>query len=67
MAGRVPERTAMMRAQIDAIVKAFAPEMERITALEASKEAKVQIAEDWLRSHLEKFEHQIRQDCKKPR
>ena len=54
-----------MKAEIDAIVKAFAPEMERITGLEESKESKVRIAEDWLRSRLEKFEDEIREACVK--
>jgi hypothetical protein len=54
-----------MRAEIDAVVKAFAPEMERITRLTETKESRVRIAEDCLRSHLEKFEHEIREDCAK--
>ena len=52
-----------MRIQIDAIVGAFAPEMERITGLGESKETKVRIAENWLRARLEKFENEIRADC----
>jgi hypothetical protein len=52
-----------MRTQIDAIIDAFAPEMERITGLEESKEAKVRIAENWLRKRLETFENEIRADC----
>jgi hypothetical protein len=54
-----------MRAEIATVVKAFAPEMERITRLTETKESRVRIAEDCLRSHLEKFEHEIREDCAK--
>jgi hypothetical protein len=54
-----------MRIAIDAIIKDFAPEMERITNLEESKENKVRIAENWLRSRLEKFESDVREDCAK--
>ena len=56
-----------MKASIEAIVKSFAPEMERITGLQESKENKVRIAENWLRAHLEKFEHEIRDDCARRR
>jgi hypothetical protein len=52
-----------MRTRIDEIVRAFAPEMERITSLGESKETKVRIAESWLRARLEKFENEIRADC----
>jgi hypothetical protein len=52
-----------VNSSIEAIVKAFAPEMERITGLEESKENKVRIAENWLRSRLEKFANEIREDC----
>ena len=52
-----------MRPAIDAIVEDFAPEMERITNLEGSKENKVRMAENWLRSRLEKFESDVRDDC----
>ena len=56
-----------MRIAIDSIIKDFAPEMERITNLEESKEDKVRIAENWLRSRLEKFESDIREDCARNR
>jgi hypothetical protein len=56
-----------MKAEIDAIIGDFAPEMERITALTESKECKVQIAEAWLRCRLERFETKIRADCAKKR
>lgn len=52
-----------MKEQIDAIVRAFAPEMERITGLDESKEGKVRLAEDWLRSRLEIFESEVRENC----
>jgi hypothetical protein len=63
--GHFPAGTAVMNSEIDAIVKAFAPEMERITDLLESKEGKVRIAENWLRRCLEKFEEEIRTDCTK--
>jgi hypothetical protein len=56
-----------MKASIEAIVQAFAPEMERITGLNESKENKVRIAENWLRARLEKLEHEIRDDCARKR
>jgi hypothetical protein len=52
-----------MTEQIDAIVRAFAPEMERITHLQESKDGKVRLAENWLRSRLQAFETEIRADC----
>jgi hypothetical protein len=55
-----------MKERIDAIVQAFAPEMERITELDDSKEGKVRRAEDWLRMQLQAFEAEIREDCIKP-
>jgi len=51
-----------MRITIEAIVKDFAPEMERITNLEESKENKVRIAENWLRSRLERLENEVREE-----
>jgi len=54
-----------MRITIEAIVKDFAPEMERITNLEESKENKVRIAENWLRSRLKGLENEVREDCAK--
>ena len=56
-----------MKIAIEAIVKDFAPEMERNTNLEESKEAKVRIAENWLRSRLEVFQDEIREDCARKR
>jgi hypothetical protein len=56
-----------MKAEIDAIIGDFAPEMERITALTESKECKVRIAEAWLRCRLKRFEAEIREDCAKKR
>ena len=52
-----------MKAEIEAIVGAFAPEMERIAGLNESKEGKVRIAENWLRQSLKRFEDEVRTNC----
>jgi hypothetical protein len=54
-----------MKQKIDAIITAFAPEMERITDLNESKDRKVEIARDWLRGQLEQFAAELLANCRK--
>jgi hypothetical protein len=52
-----------MKDKIDEFVAAFFPEMQRIQSLTESDANKLRVSENWLRSRLEKFAGQVREDC----
>ena len=50
-----------MNKEIDRIVEAFVPEMDRISKTDQSHEQKERQAKAWLRATLEKFANDVRQ------
>ncbi len=50
-----------MNKEIDRIVEAFLPEMDRISKTDQSDEQKERQAKAWLRAALEKFANDVRQ------
>jgi len=54
-----------MKEKIDEFVAAFLPEMQRIQSLKESDVNKIRVSENWLRTRLEKFAGQVREDCER--
>jgi hypothetical protein len=54
-----------MNKEIDRIVEAFLPEMDRISKTDQSDEQKERQAKAWLRAALEKFANDVREAARR--